>query len=139
MKASARVFDFFRLLDARAPRLAVLLLDLFELLAHQRPAAGLVLEERRDLAGPLALLGELGLNDQDLEPRQAIQLQLEDRVGLIGVELEALDDLLGGVGLAVRLADDADDLVERVEDLLEALEEVDPPRELLELVFEPAW
>ena len=62
---------------------------------------------------------------EDLEPRQAVDLQLEDRVGLLGVELEPLHDLLGRVGLAVRLADDLDDLVERVEDLLEAFEDVD--------------
>ena len=37
----------------------------------------------------LALLLELLLDDQNLEPGQAIDLQLEDRVGLFGVELEA--------------------------------------------------
>ena len=73
---------------------------------------------------------------EDLEPRQAVDLQLEDRVGLLGVELEPLHDLLGGVGLAVRLADDADDLVERVEDLLEAFEDVDALLERRELVLE---
>ena len=62
---------------------------------------------------------------EDLEPGQAVDLQLEDRVGLLGVELEPLDDLLRRVGLAFRLADDLQDLVERVEDLLEALEDVD--------------
>ncbi len=51
--------------------------------------------------------------------------------------LEPLHDLLGGVGLAVRLADDADDLVERVEDLLEALEDVNALLEGGELVLEP--
>ena len=79
---------------------------------------------------------ELVLDDEDLEPRQSIQLQLEDGVGLLGVQLEALDDLLGRVGLAVGLADDADDLVERVEDLLEALEDVDALLQLRQLVLE---
>ena len=96
-----------------------------QLLADQLPAAVFVLEQRRDLAGALALVGQLVLDDEDLEARQPIQLQFEDRVGLLGVEREALHDLLGRVGLAVRLADDLDDLVERVEDLLEALEDVD--------------
>ena len=91
-----------------------------------------------DLPGALALLGELVLDDEDLEAGQAIQLQLEDRVGLLGVEREPLHDLLGRVGLAVRLADDLDDLVERVEDLLEAFEDVDALLELLELVLEAA-
>ena len=96
----------------------------------------LVLEQRADLPRALALLGELVLDDEDLEPRQPIQLQLEDGVGLLGVEREALDDLLGRVRLAVGLADDADDLVERVEDLLEALEDVDALLQLRELVLE---
>ena len=39
--------------------------------------------------------------------------------------LKRFDQLLRGVGLAVRLADDLDHLVERVEDLREALEDVD--------------
>ena len=68
---------------------------------------------------------ELLLDDEDLEPRQAVDLQLEDRVGLLGVELEPLHDLLRGVRLAVRLPDDLQDLVERVEDGLEAFEDVD--------------
>ena len=41
-----------------------------------------------------------------------------------------------GVGLALRLADDLQDLVERVEDLLEAFENVDALLERLELVLE---
>ena len=77
------------------------------------------------------------LDDEDLEPRQPVDLQLEDRVGLLGVEREALDDLLGRVRLAVRLADDLQDLVERVEDLLEAFEDVDALLQRLELVLEP--
>ena len=76
-------------------------------------------------------------DDQDLEARQPVDLQLQDRVGLLGVQLEALDDLLGRVRLAVRLADDAQDLVEGVEDALEALEDVDAPAERGQLVLEP--
>ena len=116
---------------------AVRLLDLLDLVADDLPAAVLVLEQAADLARALALVGQLVLDDENLEARQAIQLQLEDGVGLLGVELEALHDLLGRVGLAVRLADDADDLVERVEDLLEALEDVDALLQRLELVLEP--
>ena len=106
-------------------------------LADHLPAALFVLEQRADLPRALALLLELVADDQDLEPRQPVDLQLEDRVGLLGVELEPLHDLLGGVGLAVRLADDPDDLVERVEDLLEALEDVDALLERRQLVLEP--
>ena len=84
-----------------------LLLHFLELGADQLPAALFVLEQRADLPRALALLLELVADDQDLEPRQPVDLQLEDRVGLVGVELEPLHDLLGGVGLAVRLPDHA--------------------------------
>ena len=73
---------------------------------------------------------------ENLEAGQAIDLELEDRVGLFGVEREALDDLLRGVLLALRLPDDLQDLVQRVEDLLEALEDVDALLERLELVLQ---
>ena len=46
------------------------------------------------------------------------------------------DQLDGGVGLAVRLADDPDRLVERVEDDREAFEDVDAPLELGQLELE---
>ena len=124
-------------IDGAALVAVTCLLDLLELAAHQLPAAVFVLEQRGDLARALALLLELVADDQDFEPRQPVDLQLEDRVGLLGVELEPLHDLLGGVGLAVGLADDADDLVERVEDLLEALEDVDALLERRQLVLEP--
>ena len=123
--------------DRRAARVAVLLLDLLDLDLDDAPAAGLVLEQRVDLARPAPLVLELLADDQDLEPRQPVDLQLEDGVGLLRVELEALDDLLRRVGLALRLADDLQDLVERIEDLLEALEDVDALLDRLQLVLEP--
>ena len=49
---------------------------------------------------------------------------------------EALDDLVGGVLLSFGLADDPENLVERVEDLLEAFEDVDALLERLQLVLE---
>ena len=97
------------------------------------------MSRRAELPGALPLVGQLVLDDEDLEARQPIELQLEDGVGLLGVELEALHDLLRRVGLAVRLADDADDLVERVEDLLEALEDVDALLERRRARARAAW
>src|SRR5690606_17580467 len=74
--------------------------------------------------------------DEDLELGQSVELELEDRVGLLGVERKLLDQLLGGVGLTVALADELDDLVEDVENLLEAFENVDASAQCSELVFE---
>ena len=56
-------------------------------------------------------IGELLLDNQDLESREPIQLELEDGVGLFGVEIEPLHDLRRRIGLAVGFADDLDDLV----------------------------
>ena len=132
------VLDLFGVArDRGAARIAVLLLNLFDLLAHQRPPAVLVLQQAADLTRALALLLGLLADDQDLETGQAIDLELEDRVGLFGVEREPLDDLLRGVLLAFRLPDDLQDLVERVEDLLEALENMNALLQRLELVLEP--
>ena len=95
-------------------------------------------EDRLDLLRLGRLLLELFADHVDLELRESIQLQLEDRVRLDLVELEPLDDLVGRVFLAFARADDLDDLVEGIEDRDVALEDVDPLVELLELIFEPA-
>ena len=97
-----------------------------------------VLQQSADLPRALALLVELLLDDENLEPRQPVDLQLEDGVGLLGIEAEPLHDLLGRVLLAVRLPDDAQHFVEHVEDLLEPFEEVDALLQRLELVLEAA-
>ncbi len=88
------------------------------------------------LARPL-LLGQLGEDGLDLQPRQLVELQLEDRVGLLVRQLEALRQLHRGVGLAIRLADDPDRLVEHVEDEREAFEDVDAALQLRQLELEP--
>src|SRR5439155_23273500 len=123
--------------DRRTTLVAVLLVRLFDLAAHQLPAAVLVLEQRGDLPRALPLLFELVADEQNLEPGEPVDLELENRVGLVHVQLEPLHDFFRGVGLAVRLADDLDDLVERVEDRLETFEDVDALLERGELVLEP--
>ncbi len=77
------------------------------------------------------------MDHQDLEPRQAVQLELQDGVGLLGVELILGHDLLGSVGLSLGGADDLQDRVERIENLLEAFENVDALVQRLELVAQP--
>ena len=115
-----------------------LLLHFFELAADQLPAALFVLEQSRRSGARACRFSSSSFRMIRISSRaSAVDLELEDRVGLVGVELEPLHDLLGGVGLAVGLANQLDDLVERVEDLLEALEDVDPLLEGGELVLEP--
>ena len=138
MKSSAVYSGFAAVaFDGGPPLVAVRLADGFDLGPHQIPPAVFILEQRADLPRPRPLLFELFADDEDLETRQAVDLQLEDGVGLLGVELEPRHDLFGRVRLAVRLADDPDDLVERVEDRFEAIEQVDPLLERAELVLEP--
>src|SRR6476646_1063663 len=115
---------------------AVLLDDVRQLVFDDRPALGVGLEQALEALGLLLLFGELLLDHEDLEPGQAIELELEDGVDLLFVELEALHQLLRRVLLAFGLADDADDLVERVVDLGVALEDVDAPVELVEIEAE---
>jgi hypothetical protein len=50
----------------------------------------LALEQALEALGLGALLAELLLHEEDLEAREAVELQLEDRVGLLLGELEAL-------------------------------------------------
>ena len=143
MKASASYSTTSSSLAKRGPtaigaRVAVDLLHLGDLAAHQRPARRLVAEQGDDLGLSFALVGQFAADDQDLEARQPVDLEFEDRVGLLGVEAEGRDDLGGRVGLAIRLADDLEDPIERVEDLLEAFEDVDTPGNRRGLVFEAA-
>ncbi len=114
--------------------------DLLDLLLDELPATrgGGVGQQLANLFGSRLLVLELFLDDEDLKPRQAVELELEDGVRLLGIELEAGDDLRGRVGFAVGLADDADDLIERVEHSREAFEDVDALFELFKLVLEPA-
>ena len=125
-------------LDPRPPRLAVGLGDLLQLVPDDLPARRLVGEQRLDLRGPLPLLRQLVEDVLDLQLAQAVELRLEDRVGLDLGEAEPGDQLGGGVGLAVAVADDPDRLVEVVEDDREAFEDVDPVEQVLQLVLQPA-
>src|SRR5262249_31344984 len=122
--------------DPRPPAVAVLLLNRLELFADDGPAALFVPEEAADLTRALAFLFRFLPDNQDLQPGEPVNLQLEDRVGLLGIQRKPLDDLGGRVGLAFRFADDLEDLVERVEDLLEPFEDMDALFERGELVLE---
>ena len=77
----------------RAALVAVLLADALELVADQLPALACGSgEQRLDLLQALPLLGALLADLLDLEPRELVEADLEDRVGLHLVELERLHE-----------------------------------------------
>ena len=84
------------------------------------------------------LLRQLVHDVADLQLAQAIELGLEHGVGLDLGEPEPRDQLGGGVGLAVAVADDPDRLVQVVEDDREAFEDVDAVEQVLQLEPQPA-
>src|SRR5690606_8101873 len=98
--------------------------ELEQLGADELPARGLALEQLGEARGLLPLVLELLGDDEDLELGEAVEAQLEDRIDLLLAQLEAPDQLRRRVLLALRAADDADGLVERVQDLHEAFEDV---------------
>ena len=120
--------------------LAELLGDGHQLLANERPATlgFLLVQEILDLLGALTLVLEFLLDHQDLEASQTVQLELQDGVGLLGVELVLGHDFLSSVGFSVRSSDDLQDRVERIEDLFEAFENVDAFVERPQLVRQTA-
>ena len=83
------------------------------------------------------LVFELLEDAVDFQRRDAIQCQLEDRVGLLGIERKGLHQPGGRVGLALAGADDLQGLFEPFEDDHEAFQDVNPPLELPQLEFEP--
>jgi hypothetical protein len=109
--------------DARAPLIAVFPASAVDLGAHQLPQLGLAAEQLLELARSsrqrLLLLADLHL----LELRQVAQLGLEDRLGLLIRQLEALDQHRLGFILA---PDDADHLIEVQVGDQQSIEDVQP-------------
>ena len=129
--------------NLRAPRVAVLVANLFEFLHDDGAQLGVAGQNRFVLGNALAHLLQLVEQLVDGELRQAIELQFEDGVDLaerealffvrqaLAVELD--DDLaalaprvqvLARLGPRARCANDLDDRVEVVERNLEAFEDV---------------
>src|SRR6185369_15722478 len=73
----------------------------------------------------------------DLETRELVQADLEDRVRLHLVELERVHQALRGIGARLGFAYDADRAVEVVVDLRERVEDVKARLQLALLVLEP--
>jgi hypothetical protein len=124
--------------DGAAAVVAVGALDFEQFAAHDGPAGFDVAELGFDAGGFLAFVVELLAHEQDLELGEAVELELEDGLGLFFVEVVAVHHLAGGVGFAFAGADEGDDLVEGVEDGFEAFEAVDGFFELGEAVAEAA-
>jgi hypothetical protein len=122
--------------DLGAPLVGELLGDLAQFAADHAPQLALVLEDGLDLLGTRPFGGELVENDLNLQTRELVQLQLQDRVGLLFVEAKTLDDLARGVRFPVGLADDANRFVQRIEDDREAFQDVDTPAQLRQLELE---
>ena len=110
----------------RAPLVAVLLDDLGELVGDDLPLAGLVGQDVLEV-GDLELDGREVVDDLlALQGREPAQLHVEDRVGLQLVDLEQRDQALTGLVDLGRAPDQRDDLVEGVERLGQAAQDVRP-------------
>ena len=103
---------------------AVLVDDLVELVVDDLALAGLVGEDVLEV-GDLELdLGQAVDDLLPLEGGQPAQLHVEDRVGLDLVDVEQLDQARAGVVDLGGATDQRDDLVEHVERLDQAAEDV---------------
>ncbi len=111
--------------------------DLFQLGFHDFPKPGFRSEDLADVFGLGPFLFELFQDPIDFQGRDAIQGQLEHRVGLLGIERKGLHQPGRRVGFALAGADDLQGLFEPFEDDREAFEDVNPPLELPQLVLEP--
>ena len=99
----------------RAARRVELLLDLLQLLLDDLTHQGGILEDALVVGDLLEQLGQLGLDLLALQAGQAAQAHLEDGVGLLLGEAEALGEPLRRLLVGLRGADDRDDLVDVVE------------------------
>ena len=120
----------------RSPAVAVLLGQLVQLRLDHAPQLRFRGQDGLDAARLGRLLLQLVEDLLDLHLGDLVELGVEDGVGLDLVELERLDQLLGGVRLAAALADQLDRLVQGVEDDAEPFEDVDALAQLFQLVLE---
>ena len=126
-------------LEHRATLLAELLADLSELVDDDAPQLGIVAEDRLELRDRLAQLAGFLFQIAATEPGEPAQLHVEDVVGLDLGELEGAGHqrLAGGTAILAR-PDRGDDLVDEVERLDQALDDVEPLLGLVEAVLGPA-
>ena len=110
--------------DLGTPVVAVLLDDLGELVDDDLPLARLVGEDVLEVGDLELELGQVVDDLLALEGGQPAQLHVEDRGGLDLVDLEQLHQAGAGLVDVGRAPDQRDDLVERVERLDQAAQDV---------------
>ena len=110
--------------DLRAPVVAVLLLDLAELVGDDQTLAGLVGQDVLEVGDDQLELGQAVHDLLALQRREAPQLHGQDRLGLHVVDVEQLDQPGAGLVGVGRATDQRDDLVEGVERLDQAAVDV---------------
>src|SRR5262245_52956339 len=120
--------------DLRAAFVGVLLLDRAQLLDDQAPQHALVGQDLFQLGDQLDHLFVLVDDLLPFEGRQAAELHVEYCLSLNLRELELVDQPLLGVVRGLRRADQLDDLVDDVDGLLQAFQDVRAAPGLLQLV-----
>src|SRR5262249_30930472 len=123
--------------DARPPLvIRIFLRQRAKLILDDLPQLSLRCQNLFDLRGQGLLLLQLVENSLDFHLGDAIELGVEDGRGLLVIELECFLELVGGVSLAFRFADEPDRSIEIVEDNLETGQDMDSPAKLFQLELE---
>src|SRR5215475_10749793 len=120
--------------DLCAPFVGVILLNRAQLLDYHVPQTSLVSEDLFQLCDQLDHLFVLVDDLLPFEGREAPKLHVENRLRLNLRELELVDQPLLGVVRGLRRADQLDDLVDDVDGLLQAFQDVRAAPGLLQLV-----
>src|SRR5690606_34371904 len=112
--------------------------QLFQFGLDDNPQPAFRAEDLTDLLRLRLLVFEFLQDAIDLQRRDAVQRQFEDRIDLHLIKLlELLEQLLRRIRLSCTGAEQLEGLVEPVEDDREAFQNVDPLLEDLQFVLEP--
>ena len=120
-----------------APDVSEALARLGDLFADDGPEPDIALEDLLNLPGAFFLIQQLVEDRLDLQLGELVEAEVEDRVDLDVIELKSFLELLRRVLTAVGVPDDLDRRVEGIEDLFEALEDVDTLFEQAQIMLEP--
>ena len=121
--------------DLGAPLVAVLALHRPQLVDHDAHQQRFAAENLAQAPNDPLQLGQLVEHLLPFEPGQALELHVEDGLGLNPAQLEPLHEALARLGGIAGAADEGDDGVEMVEGDLEPLEDVGPGLGLAQIVL----